>query len=448
MFEIIYFKDSGFEKATKLMIVAIKISRSRKREIGRLPLLLFIILAFALFLFLSFLPKDKAQSELKTEEKKEEPIPQKVPDSPHSLMKTREIVRRGETLSDILSRHRFSPAEIHKLRQEVQPVYDLARIKAGKEMRIWTNLDGTIAALEYDIDKENYLHIQKKDGAYEASTRNLPIETELHMIWGIIEDNLPNAIQQQGEKAVLSYELAEIFAWDIDFFIDLRKGDSFKILFEKKYLRNEWIGYGDIHAAEFINRGKKFQAFRFTYPDTKETDYFSSEGESLQRQFLKSPFKYTPRISSRFSYSRLHPVRKVYRPHYGVDYAAKPGTPVQATADGTVLFAGWNGLSGRMIRIRHMNHYETMYLHLRKCYVKKGDRVKGGQHIGEVGQSGEATGPHLDYRIKYGGKYINPLAHRFKPVKPLRPEFLEAFQQIAQNYSLCLDAPLVIFSSF
>jgi murein DD-endopeptidase MepM/ murein hydrolase activator NlpD len=113
-----------------------------------------------------------------------------------------------------------------------------------------------------------------------------------------------------------------------------------------------------------------------------------------------------------------------------------------------VIFAGWNGLSGRMIRIRHMNHYETMYLHLQKCYVKKGDRVQGGQNIGEVGQSGEATGPHLDYRIKYGGKYINPLAHRFKPVKPLRPEFMDGFKLIAQNYCLCLDAPVMILSSF
>jgi murein DD-endopeptidase MepM/ murein hydrolase activator NlpD len=131
-----------------------------------------------------------------------------------------------------------------------------------------------------------------------------------------------------------------------------------------------------------------------------------------------------------------------------VDYAARVGTPVHATADGTVLFAGWNGASGRMIRIRHKNNYETMYLHLRRCYVKKGDKVKGEDKIGEVGVSGEVSGPHLDYRIKYAGKYINPLAHRFKPVKPLRPEFLSDFKLLAQNYSLYFDAPLIIFSSF
>jgi murein DD-endopeptidase MepM/ murein hydrolase activator NlpD len=430
------------------MIVTIRICKAQKKEIGRFPLLLFITITFAIFLTLSFLPKDKAHSDQKAKGEKKEASPQKAEKPSLSLKEAKEIIQIGETLSDILSRHGFSPAEIHQLREQVKPVYDLAKIKAGKEIRIYTTQDGTIAALEYDIDDETYLHIQKKEDMYEASTRKLPFETELHMIWGTIEDNLPNAIQKQGEKVVLSYELAEIFAWDVDFFIDLRKGDSFKILFEKKYLRNKCLGYGNILAAEFINQGKRFQAIRFTYPDTKESDYFNAEGESLRRQFLKSPFKYTPRISSRFSHSRLHPIKKVYRPHYGVDYAAKPGTPVQATADGTVLFAGWNGLSGRMIRIRHMNHYETMYLHLQKCYVKKGDRVKGGQNIGEVGQSGEATGPHLDYRIKYGGTYINPLAHRFKPVKPLRTEFMDVFQQMAQNYCLCLDAPVMIFSSF
>jgi murein DD-endopeptidase MepM/ murein hydrolase activator NlpD len=430
------------------MIVKIKICKAQKKEIGRLPLLLFIAITFVIFLTLSFLPKDKEHSGQKEKEKNEEFSAQKPENPSLSLKETKEIIQNGETFSDILSRYGFSPAEIHQLREEVKPVYDLAKIRAGKEIRIYTTQDGTIASIEYDIDSESYLHIQKKENRYQASTKKLPFETELHLIWGTIEDNLPNAIQKEGEKSVLSYELAEIFAWDVDFFIDLRKGDSFKILFEKKYLRNEFAGYGNVLAAEFINQGKRFQAFRFTYPDTQESDYFNAEGESLRRQFLKSPFKYTPRITSRFSYSRLHPVRKVYRPHYGVDYAAKPGTPVQATADGTVLSAGWNGLSGRMIRIRHMNHYETMYLHLRKCYVKKGDGVKGGQNIGEVGQSGEVTGPHLDYRIKYGGKYINPLAHRFKPVKPLRPEFMETFQQMAQNYCLCLDAPVVVFSSF
>ena len=427
------------------MKVKIRIQKNEKREIKHLPLLIFIIITFAIFLTLCFLPKDKAQAE----ERIIEPPPKNdVEESPPPLNETKETIKKGETLSDILSRQGFSPAEIHKLRTEVKPVYDLAKIKEGREIRLYTNQQKTITAIEYDINNDNYLHIQKIAGMYEATEKKLPYETQIHMIWGTIEDNLPNAISREGEKGTLAYELSEIFAWDVDFHIDLRKGDSFKILFEKKYLKAKFVGYGSVLAATFTNRGNTYQAYRYTYPDSKETDYFNKEGESLRKEFLKSPFKYTPRITSRFSYSRLHPVRKVYRPHYGVDYAAKVGTPVHSTADGTVLFTGWSGASGRMVRIRHKNNYETMYLHLRRYYVKKGDRVTGGQRIGEVGVSGEVSGPHLDYRIKYGGKYINPLAHRFKPVKPLRSEFLEDFKLFAQSYSLYFDAPLIIFSSF
>ena len=427
------------------MKVNIRIHRSGKKKTGHLPLLIFIIIAFAIFLTLCFLPKNKAQAE----ERIEEPPPKNdVEESLPPWNETKETIKKGETLSDILSRHGFSPAEIHKLRTEVKPVYNLAKIKEGREIRLYTNQQETITTIEYDINSDNYLHIQKIAGMYEATEKKLPYETEIHMIWGTIENNLPNAISKEGEKGALAYELSEIFAWDVDFHIDLRKGDSFKILFEKKYLKGEFEGYGSVLAATFTNRGNTFQAYRYAYPDTKETDYFNEEGESLRREFLKSPFKYTPRITSRFSYSRLHPVRKVYRPHYGVDYAAKVGTPVHSTADGTVLFTGWSGASGRMVRIRHKNNYETMYLHLRRYDVKKGDRVTGGQRIGEVGVSGEVSGPHLDYRIKYGGKYINPLAHRFKPVKPLRSEFLEDFKLFAQSYSLYFDAPLIIFSSF
>jgi murein DD-endopeptidase MepM/ murein hydrolase activator NlpD len=215
--------------------------------------------------------------------------------------------------------------------------------------------------------------------------------------------------------------------------------------FEKKFLDGKFSGYGEILAAEFICQGKTFQAFRFVYPDTKKSDYFDAGGKSLRKQFMKSPLPYA-RITSRFSYSRLHPIHKVYRAHYGVDYGAPVGYPVRATADGTVTFAGWNGASGRMVRIRHKNSYETMYLHLQQILVKLGDRVSGGQDIGTVGSSGESTGPHLDYRIKQGGSYINPLSQRFSPVEPLRAEFKDAFGQEVKSYLVLLDAPLYFYS--
>jgi murein DD-endopeptidase MepM/ murein hydrolase activator NlpD len=162
----------------------------------------------------------------------------------------------------------------------------------------------------------------------------------------------------------------------------------------------------------------------------------------MKRQFRLSPFKYGYRITSRFSYRRLHPVRKVYRPHYGVDFGAPVGTPVIATADGTVTFVGRNGAAGRQVTLRHKNRYETLYLHLSRYAVKRGDRVKEGEVIGYVGSSGESTGPHLDYRIKENGRYINPLSYKFKPVEPLRNEYRVNFDQVAALNLWLLDAPI------
>lgn len=415
----------------------------KKKGWSRLYLVLFILLSFSLFLILSFLPKEKT-----TETEKKEFSPLEIPDLPPPLKKNKIIIRKGATLTDILAQYNFSPGETYKLRENVKPVYDLAKIRAGHEIRIYTSQDGKAISLEYDIDEADYLHIQKKEGAFEAAIKKIPYEIRVKMIWGIIEDNLISAVTKENEQDMLALNLAELFGWDIDFYTDLRQGDAFRIIYEKKYLEGEFVDYRYILSAEFTNQGKTFQAFRYTYPDTKESDYFTFEGDSLRKEFLKSPIKYA-RISSRFSLRRLHPIRRVYRPHYGVDYAAKIGTPVQATADGTVTFVGWNGAAGRMIRIRHKNAYETMYLHLKRYSkgIRKGAKVKEGQVIGQVGSSGESTGPHLDYRIKYRRKYINPLAWRFKPVNPLRKEFLDDFKKKAEHYCLCFDTPLLVFSS-
>lgn len=425
------------------MQVKIQIQKEKK-EPRRIHLLLFIILSLTLFFILSFLLKEKT---LVGEEMK---VPQpKVPEAPPPPppKENKENIRRGMTLSDILGGYNISPAEIHKLREEVKPVYDLAKIKAGQEIRIYSSPEGELTSLEYDMDGENYLHIQKINGVYTAEIKKIPYEYRIKMIWGIIEDNPISAVRKENEGVQLALNLADIFDWDIDFTYDLRRGDSFKIIFEKKFLHGKFHSNGTILAAEFTNQGKIFQAFRYTYHDTTESDYFDLEGESLRKQFLKSPIKFR-RISSRFSSRRLHPIRKVFRPHYGVDYAANIGTPVRAAASGTVIFAGWNRASGRMIRIRHNNNYETFYLHLRGYKVKKGTKVKSGDTIGWVGSSGESTGPHLDYRIKHRGEYINPLTFNPKPVKPIRAEFLEDFKREAEKYCLWFDAPQVIMSLF
>ncbi|MBS3819150.1 M23 family metallopeptidase [bacterium] len=420
-------------------------SYKKKRQQGsRLFLILFILFSLSVFLLLSFIPKEKSPPQ----KKEATPIEEKEP-SPSSPLETNHVfIKRGMTLTDILSPYHFSPKEIHKIREEVQPVYDLSKIKAGKEMRIYCLPDGGVERIEYDMDEEKYLCIDLKEESCQAQLKKFPFQVKEKMILGVIQDNLISAINEQGEKVFLALSLAEIFAWDIDFYIDIQPGDSFKIIFEKKFLDGEFKGYGNILAAEFINQGKKFQAFRYTYPDTGKSDYFDFQGNSLRKEFLKSPLKFG-RITSRFSHSRFHPILKVYRPHHGVDYGAPPGTPVQSTADGTVIFKGWKGGSGRMVKIRHRNDYQTYYLHLSRFArgIRRGASVKSGQVIGYVGSSGLSTGPHLDYRIKYKGRFINPLAWRFKSAEPLRKEFLSDFQKKTHKYLIHLQAPSLFINA-
>lgn len=423
----------------------VKIRTYRKKtEPRRIHLLLFTLFSFSLFLVLSFIPKKEVQSEIPSPAP-----PAEIPDSSPPLKKEEKTIRWGMTLTDILEPYNFSTVEIYNLSEAVKPVYDLSKIKAGQEIRIFTNAQGEVVSLEYDIDEKDYLLIQKKEDAYTAEIKKIPYENRVSMIWGAIQDYLISAVNEENEGVQLALDLADLFAWDIDFYADVRKGDSFKILFEKRYLDDKFVGYGNILAAEFTNQGKTFHAIRYTYPDTKESDHYDLDGNSLRKTFMKSPIRYN-KITSRFSRNRLHPIWKVYRPHYGVDYAARIGTPVQATADGTVIFAGRKGASGRMVGIRHQNRYETQYLHLRAIAsgIRKGVKVREGQEIGTVGSSGESTGPHLDYRIKRDGKYINPLTFNPDPVSPLRAEFLEDFRKIAQKYLLSFDASFMVSSCF
>ncbi len=423
--------------------IHIKIKKTKPRK--NTPIFLFyVFFLFVIYFLLVFIPKKQTGTQQKQPLPFEETPAPAVVTAPQ-LVEHKISIQKDQSLSDILKEYGFSPLEIHRLREEVEPVYDMAKIKAENEIRLYCEENGSFHYMEYDIDTETYLKIQKKSDSYAAEILSLPIKTKIKLAWGVINDNLIQAVNETGEKDSLAIAIADIFAWDIDFYADIRKNDSFELIFEKKYLDGNFIGYGNILAAQFINQGNTFQAFRFTYPDTKKWDYFDPEGKSLRKEFLKSPIN-GARITSRFSHSRFHPVWKVYRPHYGVDYGAPLGTPVQATADGTVTFVGQNGGAGRMVRIRHQNYYETMYLHLRSygSGIRKGAKVTGGQTIGYVGSSGTSTGPHLDYRIKYHGNYVNPLAHKFKPVAPLREEYRNEFNAVVWGFQLALAGPLYI----
>ena len=364
------------------------------------------------------------------------------------LVETKIPVPLRSNLADLLKRRGFTNREIHDLREAVRPVYDLGRIRAGQELRLYAIPDGPWQRLEYDVDETRYLVVRKEADVIRAGMEYVPIEFKPALVTGVIEDSLMATLNKSGEGDSLAIDLVErCFGWDIDFNTDLRKGDSFRIFVEKRYLAGRFAGYRNILAAEFINEGHVFRAFFFTYPDTKTSDYFDESGGSRRKDFLRSPIKFvTPRITSRFSASRFHPIYKIFRPHYGVDYAAAIGTPVQATADGEVTFAGQEAGAGNIVKMRHRNAYETAYMHLSRFGpgVRRGAQLKGGDIIGYVGSTGDSTGPHLDYRIYYHGSPINPLGHRFQPADPVRKEFLDAYKTEVARLQIALELPEIL----
>jgi murein DD-endopeptidase MepM/ murein hydrolase activator NlpD len=401
---------------------------------------LLVIIAAAGILFLGRSLFKPRPTERTAAEQTMEPAP--APETAPALEEKKLIIPSGASLALILEREGFARQEIHRIKESVKPVYDLGRIRAGREMRLYSLPGAGWKRLEYDIDEASYLTVDNDAVGVRAAVAKYPYEVRTAFVRGTVEDSLIAAVNSTGERDALALELVErCFGWDIDFYSDVRRGDSFRIVFEKVFINGRFSGYRSILAAEYVNAGTVHRAFRFTYPDTGVVDYFDESGNSKRKEFLRSPFKFTPRITSRFSSSRLHPIYRVFRPHYGVDYAAPVGTQVQATADGRVEFAGWRSGSGRMVRLQHKNQYETMYLHLSGFgpKVKKGSWLSAGEVVGYVGSSGDSTGPHLDYRVYYHGRPVNPLSQKFKPADPLRREFLEPFKAEVRRLSFALD---------
>ena len=372
------------------------------------------------------------------------PAPAPAESAPPAPTTYEATIRKGQTLSDILADNYFSAEEIQRIIRQVRPVFKPDKIIAGRRMRLTMDADLTVRSIEYPLDEKYFLVVTRDGSDFKAEKKEYVFTTAVLYIDGTIEDIPINAFLQRGEKEALAIRMTDLFAWDIDFYTELRRGDAFRIVYEKRYLEGKFYGYGEILAAEFICQNKAFEAFRFEYPDSKKADYFDLEGKSVRKQFLRSPLPYGAPITSRFSYNRLHPIRKTYTAHYGIDYGAPVGMPVHATADGVVVSAGLNGAAGNMVHLKHKNGYETMYLHLARIFVKARDQVAGGKIIGTVGNTGESTGPHLDYRVKQGGSYVNPLSWKFLPAEPLRPEFKEAFKKRVEIGRLMLDTPFVL----
>ena len=344
-------------------------------------------------------------------------------------------VNRGDTVSKILETW-LSSAEIHELSGSCKSVYPLNRIRQGQPYTVHTQ-DGELTRFEYEIDGESKLVVTRGDEGFAAEREEIEYNIVLHRVDGVIASNLFSAMSESGESAQLAMALADVFAWEINFIRDVRVDDSFTLLVEKRYRDGEFKGYGRLLAAYFTNQGSKYEAFLFT-DEAGHSLYYNAEGDSLRRAFLKAPLAFN-RISSGFSHRRLHPVLKDWRAHPAIDYAAPTGTPVKSVGRGVVTFKGFNKGAGNYVAIKHMNGYETMYLHLSRFAsgVQKGTQVKQGQVIGYVGQTGYATGPHLDFRMKRNGTYVNPLREltpRDQPVnKEEMPRFVAA-QELCRDF--------------
>ena len=355
-------------------------------------------------------------------------------------------VQSGETLGKILNHYGVSAVEIDRLDREAAQVWPLRNIRAGHRYTAFIHEDSLhtphLDFLVYERNTSQYvvfgfhrcaegrdsvsITLGEKEFTLKRQKRSAVIESSLWQ--AMVDGNMPYS---------LAAEVEDIYQWTISFF-SVQKGDGFTVIYDEKLIDTVSVGIGRIWGVKFSHYGKDYYAIPFR--QNKRVEYWEADGQSLRKQMLKAPLKYS-RISSKFSYSRLHPVHKVRRPHTGVDYAAPKGTPVMAVADGVVTFKGWGGGGGNTLKIKHAGGYTTGYLHLNGFAkgIHQGSHVSQGQLIGYVGSTGTSTGPHLDYRVWKGKTPIDPLKIPQEPSEPIKAENLEAFEYVKAKVMAELD---------
>lgn len=356
-----------------------------------------------------------------------------------SMEVIRDIVKRNEFLADILLKYNVDYQKIDAISKTPDSVFNVRRIKRGNPYAIIYSKD-SLKEVRYFVYEENPMSFVVIDLADSIHVHKGKKEVKIQeaVAFGKIESSLWNAMIDSDTDPNLANELSEVYAWVIDFF-GIQKGDYYKVIYEKMMVDDEYIGLGKIKTALFHHNGEDYYTFYFVRDSLG--DYYDSDGGSMRRTFLKAPLRFR-RISSGFSYRRFHPILKIYRPHTGVDYAADYGTPVHSVGDGIVVKKGWTKQGGRRVQIKHNGTYSTAYLHL-SAYVKGlrvGSKVKQGDVIGYVGQSGLATGPHLDFRFYKNGKPINPLKVESPPAEPIDSAYLDLFNKTKTEWIAKLEA--------
>tara|TARA_B100001250_G_C19776156_1_gene779640 strand:+ start:227 stop:1444 length:1218 start_codon:yes stop_codon:yes gene_type:complete len=344
-----------------------------------------------------------------------------------SFLVKKDVVNSGQTLGEILYKNHIDHPEIAEIAEKSKNIFDVRRVNSGNQYTVICNKD-SVEKARYFIYQENLINYVVFDLGDEIDIYRgkKEIKTKLKHSFGKIHNSLSESIESQRISPRVSIQLSEIYAWTIDFF-KIQKGDAFNVYYENNYIDGEYIGIGRILASEFTHKNKKFYAFYYK-ENNNYGEYFDEKGRTLRKAFLKAPLDFY-RISSRFSNNRKHPVTGQWKGHFGTDYAAPKGTPIMATANGTISSASYTKNNGKFVKIRHNGTYTTQYLHMSRIKpgIKKGVYVEQGETIGFVGSTGLATGPHVCYRFWKNGRQVDPYKEKLPPGEPMKEENKEDY---------------------
>lgn len=346
-------------------------------------------------------------------------------------------IKRNQNLSEILNPHNVDYKTIDQLAKKSKSIFDVRKIKTGNPYTLLCARDSASSAkyMIYEKDKVEFVVFDLSD-SLDIYTSKKKVDTIRQTLTGVIMNSLYVTIQEKGANVELTNVLADLYAWQIDFF-RIQKNDKFKVIYDELFVDDESVGIHKIQAAEFEHFGNNFYAYYF---HQGEDDYFDEKGESLRKAFLKAPLKYS-RISSRYSLKRYHPVQKRYKAHLGTDYAAPYGTPIYAVGDGVISEARYKKFNGNYVKIRHNSVYTTQYLHMQKIKsgIKPGKKVKQGDVIGYVGSTGLATGPHCCFRFWKNGYQVDPFRQKIPPSEPVKEENMSSYKKAMRSWQKELD---------
>ncbi len=375
------------------------------------------------------------------------------PPEPPARVVTRGRIGQGGTLATAFAEVGLGASTVHLVATEMAPVFNFRYARAGDRFRLERSPEGELLAFHYQRTPLERYSLERDGDGYRAARHEPKFERRRTRLAGIVSSSLYQAVEALGERTELANDFANIFAWDVDFARGVQPGDAFSIVYERLFLpgaageQDEYVRPGRILAARYTSRGDEYRAVYFQN-DERRGGYYRPDGSSVERQFLRAPLQYT-RISSAFSLSRMHPILKIRRPHEGIDYAAPRGTPVWAVADGEVIFRGRAGGYGNLVKVRHNNGYVSYYGHLSRFdgAARVGARVAQKQVVGYVGATGLATGPHLDFRIRQGNRFLNPHKLSTPAGDPIAPESRPEFTAVRDELLAALDPPTLVVVS-